>query len=143
MPVLSNDMPSRFRPSSGTLFHSLQATSHALQPMQTEVSVKKPTRGGCSRYPASAAGSASGPWKLFCWCAMVLLLRLGLGVSPGGPVAGREDPGAGFPRDPRAAPVPGDVCGQRRAAGAASGLDVAGQDLAFLNEDVRVGDHAE
>ena len=61
MPVLSNDMPSRFRPSSGTAFHSLQATSHALQPMQTEVSVKNPTRGGCSRWPASAAGSASGP----------------------------------------------------------------------------------
>ena len=34
------------RPSSGTSFHSLQATSHALQPMQTDVSVKKPTRSG-------------------------------------------------------------------------------------------------
>jgi len=33
----------------GTWFHSLQATSQALQPMQTEVSVKKPTRGlACS-----------------------------------------------------------------------------------------------
>ena len=42
MPVLSKDMPSRLIPSSGTSFHSLQATSHALQPMQTEVSVKKP-----------------------------------------------------------------------------------------------------
>ena len=30
------------RPSSGTSFHSLQATSHALQPMQSVVSVKKP-----------------------------------------------------------------------------------------------------
>jgi hypothetical protein len=29
------------------LFHSLQATSQALQPMQIEVSVKKPTRSGC------------------------------------------------------------------------------------------------
>src|SRR5882757_5149354 len=47
-PVLSNDIPSRLYPSSGTSFHSLQATSHALQPMHTDVSVKKPTRGGCS-----------------------------------------------------------------------------------------------
>ena len=47
-PVLSNDMPSRSSPSSGTAFHVLQATSHALQPMQTEVSVKNPTRSGCS-----------------------------------------------------------------------------------------------
>ena len=45
-PVLSNDIPSRLNPSSGTPFHSLQATSHALHPMHTEVSVKKPTRGG-------------------------------------------------------------------------------------------------
>ena len=34
--------------SIGSVFHSLQATSQALQPMQTEVSVKKPTRVGCS-----------------------------------------------------------------------------------------------
>src|SRR5436309_84566 len=44
--VLSHDIPVRFRPSSGTWFHSLQATSQALQPMQTEVSVKKPIRSG-------------------------------------------------------------------------------------------------
>src|SRR5258705_3223774 len=44
-------------PSSGTAFHSLQATSQALHPMQTEVSVKKPIRGGWSRWPARAAGS--------------------------------------------------------------------------------------
>src|SRR3569833_271717 len=42
--VLSSDMPVKFRPSSGTAFHSLHATSHALQPMQTLVAVKKPTR---------------------------------------------------------------------------------------------------
>ena len=47
-PVLSNDMPRRLSPSSGTWFHSLQATSQALHPMQMEVSVKKPTRSGCS-----------------------------------------------------------------------------------------------
>ena len=34
------------KPSSGTAFHSLQATSQALQPMHTEVSVKKPLRFG-------------------------------------------------------------------------------------------------
>ena len=45
-PVLSYDMPVRRSPSSGTAFHSLQATSQALQPMHTEVSVKKPTLGG-------------------------------------------------------------------------------------------------
>jgi hypothetical protein len=39
-------MPVNSRPSSGTSFHSLQATSQALQPMQTEVSVKNPIRGG-------------------------------------------------------------------------------------------------
>ena len=33
----------------GIWFHSLHATSHALQPMHTEVSVKKPMRGlACS-----------------------------------------------------------------------------------------------
>src|SRR6201986_4041360 len=39
-PVLSYDSPENARPSAGTRFHSLQATSHALQPMQTDVSVK-------------------------------------------------------------------------------------------------------
>ena len=35
--------------SIGIWFHSLQATSHALQPMHTDVSVKKPIRGfACS-----------------------------------------------------------------------------------------------
>src|SRR5687767_2537111 len=31
-------------PSAGRSFHCLQATSHALQPMHTDVSVKNPTR---------------------------------------------------------------------------------------------------
>src|SRR5689334_4226267 len=44
-PVLSYDMPSSDCPSSGMAFHSLQATSHALQPMHTDVSVKKPILG--------------------------------------------------------------------------------------------------
>src|SRR2546429_5451306 len=55
--VLSYDIPDRLMPSSGTAFHSLQATSHALHPMHTEVSVKKPIRGGWSTWPARAAGS--------------------------------------------------------------------------------------
>src|SRR5437763_1458849 len=38
-PVWSYDMPSRkLRPSSGTSFHVLHATSHALHPMQIDVS---------------------------------------------------------------------------------------------------------
>ena len=47
-PVLSNDVPSRLNPSSGMRFHSLHATSHALHPMHTLVSVKNPMRGGAS-----------------------------------------------------------------------------------------------
>jgi hypothetical protein len=35
-------MPLKNMPSSGNWFHCLQATSQALQPMQTVVSVKKP-----------------------------------------------------------------------------------------------------
>src|SRR5205085_6575645 len=62
-PVLSYDDPRKFMPSSGTAFHSLQATSHALQPMQIDVSVKNPLRAGASVQPASGAGS-SGPKKL-------------------------------------------------------------------------------
>src|SRR6478735_3957726 len=55
-PVLSYDVPSRSKPSAGSWFHSLQATSHALHPMQIEVSVKKPLRGGGAAHPASSAG---------------------------------------------------------------------------------------
>jgi hypothetical protein len=43
-PVLSYDCARKFSPSSGTSFHSLHATSHALHPMHTEVSVKNPMR---------------------------------------------------------------------------------------------------
>src|SRR5690606_2006711 len=44
MPVLSYEVASKTKPSSGIWFHSLQATSHALHPMQTLVSVKNPIR---------------------------------------------------------------------------------------------------
>src|SRR5687767_10241929 len=40
--VLSYDIPEKNMPSSGSWFHSLHATSHALHPMQTVVSVKNP-----------------------------------------------------------------------------------------------------
>src|SRR5207248_11709722 len=42
-PVLSYEEPRKLKPSAGTWFHSLQATSQALQPMQMLESVKKPT----------------------------------------------------------------------------------------------------
>jgi hypothetical protein len=49
-------------PSSGSWFHVLQATSHALQPMHTLVSVKNPIRGGWSSgWPASPCTSSSRP----------------------------------------------------------------------------------
>src|SRR3954453_21726166 len=57
-PVLSYDEPSRLNPSSGTPFHSLHATSHALHPMPIEVSVKNPLRGWV--IPASYACYRSG-----------------------------------------------------------------------------------
>src|SRR5215475_10171453 len=41
--VLSYDIPVKPWLDCGIWFHSLQATSHALQPMQMLVSVKKPT----------------------------------------------------------------------------------------------------
>src|SRR6476659_11345109 len=40
--VLSYDSPLQRKPSCGTSFHSLHATSHALHPMQSVESVKKP-----------------------------------------------------------------------------------------------------
>src|SRR3954470_23391627 len=40
--VLSYESPLPTKPSSGTSFHSLHATSHALQPMQRVESVRKP-----------------------------------------------------------------------------------------------------
>jgi hypothetical protein len=43
--VLSYDCPVQANPSWGTPFHSLHATSHALQPMQAVESVKKPVVG--------------------------------------------------------------------------------------------------
>src|SRR3954465_7520408 len=94
--VLSYDSPVQTIPSSGTRFHSLQATSHALQPMQIDVSVKKPTRGGCSGDPALPATSSSGPNRL---CSPVTCSVM----------ARRRQMRAGLGRDPRAPSIPLDV----------------------------------
>src|SRR5436309_15107740 len=53
VPVLSYDVARKLRPSSGTWFHSLQATSHALHPMHSVVSVKNPTRSVTRCLPAA------------------------------------------------------------------------------------------
>src|SRR6185436_9519035 len=45
-------------PSAGRSFHCLQATSHALQPMHTVVSVKKPILRAPARWIASSVGAA-------------------------------------------------------------------------------------
>src|ERR1700704_1608212 len=51
-------MARKSSPSVGSAFHSLQATSQALQPMQIELSVKKPTRS-FKVMPATGTHSAS------------------------------------------------------------------------------------
>src|SRR5690625_5065037 len=55
-PLLSYEEPSSPSESAGSSFHSLHATSHALHPMQMEVSVKNPFRGSPPVHPESAAG---------------------------------------------------------------------------------------
>src|SRR5205823_4308700 len=61
--VLSYDIPLNENPSSGNWFHCLHATSHALQPMHTVVSVKNPTviapaaLAGCRPSTPSTPGS--------------------------------------------------------------------------------------
>src|SRR5438552_2793520 len=57
--VLSYDMPVNENPSSGNSFHCLHATSHALHPMHTVVSVKKPTVTGAAP-DRSASGAPAG-----------------------------------------------------------------------------------
>src|SRR5581483_4285890 len=83
--VLSYDSPVHTWPSCGMRFHSLHATSQALQPMQTDVSVKKPTRGGWSGYPDTAAGSCEppGPASGAPGSALISRLRPGLVGDPG------------------------------------------------------------
>src|SRR5579875_3243630 len=112
-------MPVNWRPSSGTWFHSLQATSHALQPMQTDVSVKNPIRGGAPRWPLLAAGapsSSSRPRMSTATAHLPTSVPVYAGpadvlVHQGGPV--------GAPRP-------------------AAGTDVAGERLHLLDVHVRV-----
>src|SRR5581483_6386929 len=54
--VLSYELPVHSWPSRGMRFHSLHATSHALQPMQIDVSVKNPTRS-CSYVALTTSSS--------------------------------------------------------------------------------------
>ena len=60
-PCCRRTRPVKSRPSSGTSFHSLQATSHALQPMQIDVSVKKPTRSVVTGAPRSRTARRRPP----------------------------------------------------------------------------------
>ncbi|GAA4192993.1 hypothetical protein GCM10022252_35300 [Streptosporangium oxazolinicum] len=53
LPVLSYEVARKTNPSSGTSFHSLQATSQALHPMQMLVSVKKPYLCGATSVTGS------------------------------------------------------------------------------------------
>src|SRR5881227_2105482 len=113
-------MPSHSKPSSGTPFHSLHATSHALQPMQIDVSVKKPTRV-VPRAPKAVVPRAPEE------------------VVPRAPkeVMRPSRISSGLGCDPGALPVAVNQLQQRRAAGATSGPDVTRPDLALL--DVHVG----
>src|SRR5215203_4922929 len=119
--VLSYDMPVKSRPSSGSWFHSLQATSQALQPMQIVLSVKKPTAiSGLLVLSNAGAGEAMPARGL---------------LSHDGQV-------------PAVSPIAADVSGQRGhqrsaghhppAAAASAGLDVARQGLRLLDRHVGV-----
>src|SRR3954463_126466 len=104
--------------------------------MQIDVSVKNPTRGGCSAYPALPATSSSRPDRL---CSLVLI-----GVHfPCGAAAGRHQVRPGLDGDPSPPAIALDVRQQLLAARPPPGPDVAGDDLALLDEDVGVGDHAD
>src|ERR1017187_8419685 len=97
--------------------------------MQIEVSVKKPIRGGWSRCPARAAGSAGPAVAGVIAPATADRSKKALLISdlrPG--VVGDSGPhGVGVHQFP-----------ERRAPRAAAGLDVAGQRLDLLDVHVRV-----
>src|SRR5687768_8665984 len=112
------------KPSSGTPFHSLQATSHALQPMHTLVSVKNPLRAGGSSYPASAAGSI-GPKRLFFFSTSAAPL-------------GFDRPDSVVIGEPGAVLVARHQVEQLLAVRPATGAHVAGAHLALLDEHVGV-----
>src|SRR5207248_10937526 len=60
-PVLSYDRPRKSNPSAGTSFHSLHATSQALHPMHSVVSVKNPTRAGAASTMATSSRTTARP----------------------------------------------------------------------------------
>ncbi len=117
--VLSYDIPVSFSPSSGMWFHSLHATSHALHPMHTVVSVKNPTRAGASPYPVSAARSWVGVSTRSRWMVISQL-----------PSRLLSDPGAPS--------ILLDECQPRGARGRRPGADVAGERLDLLDVYVRI-----
>src|SRR5437867_3336337 len=109
-------MPLKNRPSSGSWFHSLHATSHALHPMQTVVSVKKPLA--------------------------LMVLRLLSSLRRSGLHAMSAEGALAHPGEIPGGLAAADRHGQRAAghhpapAAPAAGLDVAGQALRFLDRDV-------
>src|ERR1022692_5022699 len=131
-PVLSYDIPVSSSPSSGTMFHSLQATSQALQPMQTEVSVRNPIRAGCSASPASAAGSGGWPGS-----GSAASPR-NVSAAPGHDCGLMSQLRPGLAGDPGALLVLTDKITQGRPARPPAGADVAGQRLDLLDVHVRV-----
>src|SRR5437588_13118927 len=63
--VLSYDMAVNTSPSSGNWFHCLHATSHALHPMHTVVSVKNPT--GSPALVVTVSSGLGGCWRSTPW----------------------------------------------------------------------------
>src|ERR1035438_9272443 len=116
-------MPDSSIPSSGTAFHSLQATSQALQPMQTDVSVKNPIRGGWLVCPACPAGSKPGPagsGRRSAGSALISYL------------------GSSFAGDPGPLLILAHQLQQGRSTWPPARADVNGQRLDLLNVHVRV-----
>src|SRR5947209_19874398 len=70
--VLSYDMPVNVSPSSGSWFHCLHATSHALQPIHRVVSVKNPLFTGFPLGVPGAMENESGCMSGFASTASVL-----------------------------------------------------------------------
>src|SRR5690625_152176 len=102
-PLLSYEEPSSPSESAGSSFHSLHATSHALHPMQMEVSVKKPFRRAPPVHPESAAGLVD-PKN----CPITLSFPDSRGRGECLPVAPHwRRTGVGSPRRDHAAPAPG------------------------------------
>src|SRR5438270_3727484 len=92
--VLSRDLPLNPLIDIGTWFHSLHATSQALQPMQIEVSVKKPIDRGA---PVASWERVSTRW-------LTIVGGPAITAQPSGSRRGR-----GSRRGGRAAPARADA----------------------------------